>query len=201
MAVLYVILGITYPLIIFISLSVFEPRIVAFVVLGLSGIRLAVARRTTAIALVREVWLPIVAVSCVAVFSAIWNNPMGLLLTPTLINTALLTTFGLSLRGSRSIVERFARLQVEDLSPVEVRYCRSVTWIWCCFFVVNGSVAFYLALAGDARAWALFTGLISYGLIGGLFAAEYLYRHWRFRRYVGGFADPLMKFFFPPREA
>jgi uncharacterized membrane protein len=200
MAALQVILGVTYPLLIFMSLSVLSPRAVAFVVLGVAGLRLLIARRSVAVALAKEVWLPIAAVAFVAVLSAVWNDRMGLLLTPTLINAALLATFGFSLRGSRPIVERFARLQVADLTPAEIRYCRSVTWLWCGFFVVNGLIALFLALAGDVRVWALFTGLISYILIGTLFAAEYLYRHWRFRRFVGGFADPLLKLFFPPGE-
>ncbi len=201
MTILQVVLGITYPFLIFISLSRFEPRMVALVVIGLLGLRLLVARRSAAIAFAREVWLPVVAVAVVAVMTAIWNDPMGLLLTPTLINIALLTTFGLSLRGPRPMIERFARLQTDDLTADEVSYCRSVTWVWCGFFVANGSVAFYLALAGDPRAWALFTGLISYLLIGTLFAVEYVYRHWRFRHFVGGFADPLLKILFPPRSS
>jgi uncharacterized membrane protein len=200
MAIVQVVLGIAYPVLIFFSLSWFEPRVVAFVVLGLAGLRLSVARSSAAIAFVREVWLPAVAVGAVALVTAIWNDPMGLLLAPTLINAALLLSFGSSLWGERPIVERFARLQAEDLSPAEVHYCRSVTKLWCGFFVANGSAALFLALARDIESWALFTGLISYILIGTLFAGEYLYRHWRFRRFVGGFADPLLKVIFPPRS-
>ncbi len=200
MAVLQVILGIVYPVVIFFSLSWFEPRVVAFAVLGLAGLRLVVARSSAAIAFAREVWLPAVAIGTVALVTAIWNHPMGLLLTPTLINSALLFSFGSSLWSERPIIERFARLQADDLSEAEVRYCRSVTVVWCVFFVVNGSIALFLALARDIEIWALFTGLISYILIGTLFALEYLYRHWRFRRFVGGVADPLLRRVFPPRS-
>ena len=107
--------------------------------------------------------------------------------------------FGGSLWTDRPMVERFARLHVDDLSDAELRYCRSVTKVWCGFFVVNGSIALYLALAGDVESWAVFTGFVSYVLIGMLLGAEYIYRHWRFRRFVGGFADPVLKWFFPPR--
>ncbi len=200
MAIIQVVLGVAYPVLIFFSLSWFEPRVVAFVVLGLAGVRLLVARSSATMAFVREVWLPAVAVGVVALVTAIWNDPMGLLLAPTLINLALLLTFGSSLWGERPIVERFARLQAADLSLAEVHYCRSVTKVWCGFFVANGATALVLALMRDIERWALFTGLISYILIGTLFAAEYLYRHWRFRRFVGGFADPLLKVIFPPRS-
>jgi uncharacterized membrane protein len=199
-SILQVVLGIAYPVVIFFALARLEPREVGLVVLALAALRLLTARFGAAVAFVKEVWVPAAAVGLVALGTAIWNDPTGLLLAPTLINAALLATFGASLWGERPIVERFARLQVEDLSPAEVRYCRSVTWIWCAFFVANGGTALYLALAGDVQAWTVFTGFVSYVLIGLLFAGEYVYRHWRFRRYLGGVADPILKWCFPPRS-
>ena len=198
MAIMQVVFGIAYPVLIFFSLSWLEPREVGLVILCLAGLRLVTARFGTAVAVVKEVWIPVGAVALVALGTAIWNDPMGLLLAPTLISVALLATFGGSLWAERPMVERFARIQVKDLSNAEVRYCRTVTKVWCGFFVANGLTALYLALSGDIEAWVLFTGLIAYVLIGMLFTVEYVYRHWRFRRYIGGFADPLLKWFFPP---
>ena len=198
MAIVQVLLGIAYPVLIFFSLTWLEPREVGLVVLGVAGLRLLTARFGVAVALAKEIWIPAASVGVVALGTAIWNDPMGLLIAPTLINGALLATFGGSLWAERPIVERFARIQVKDLSDAEVRYCRRVTKVWCGFFVANGSTTLYLALARDIEEWALFTGFISYVLIGLLFGAEYLYRHWRFRRYMGGFADPLLKRLFPP---
>lgn len=200
MVIVQVLLGIAYPILIFLSLTWLEPREVAFVVLSLAALRLLSLRRGAAVAFAKEVWIPVALVGVVALGTAIWNDPMGLLITPTLINAALLATFGTSLWAERPIVERFARLQAKDLSDAEVRYCRRVTKVWCGFFVANGSTALYLALARDVETWALFTGLISYLLVGMLFGGEYIYRHWRFRRFVGGFADPLLKWFFPPHS-
>lgn len=200
MVIVQVLVGIAYPILIFLSLTWLEPREVAFVVLGLAALRLLSLRRGAAVAFAKEVWIPVALVGVVALGTAIWNDPMGLLITPTLINAALLATFGTSLWAERPIVERFARLQAKDLSDAEVRYCRRVTKVWCGFFVANGSTALYLALARDVETWALFTGLISYLLVGMLFGGEYIYRHWRFRRFVGGFADPLLKWFFPPHS-
>lgn len=200
MVIVQVLFGIAYPILIFLSLTWLEPREVGFVVLGLAALRLLSLRRGAAVAFAKEVWIPVALVGVVALGTAIWNDPMGLLITPTLINAALLATFGTSLWAERPIVERFARLQAKDLSDAEVRYCRQVTKVWCGFFVANGSTALYLALARDVETWALFTGLISYLLVGMLFGGEYIYRHWRFRRFVGGFADPLLKWFFPPHS-
>jgi hypothetical protein len=58
-----------------------------------------------------------------------------------------------------------------------------------------------LALSGDLAIWTLYTGIVSYLLLGTLFACEYVYRHWRFRRYVGAPTDVVLKWFFPPRDS
>ena len=200
MTIVQGLLGFAYPILIFLSLTWLEPREVALAVLALAGLRILTVRRGAAVAFAKEVWIPTMSVAVVAVGTAIWNDPMGLLLAPTLVNVALLASFGGSLWGDRPIVERFARLHVDSLSEAEVRYCRTVTKVWCVFFMANGSTALYLALARNVETWALFTGFISYVLIGMLFASEYIYRHWRFRRFVGGIADPVLKWFFPPQS-
>jgi uncharacterized membrane protein len=197
-AALQALLGIGYPILIFLSLSWFEPRETALAVLGLATLRFAIARPAVAASAVREVWILALGVAAVVGTTAILNDPIGLLMTPVLINAVFLLTFGSSLRRGRTMVERFARLQVGTLSEEEVRYCRTVTWIWCAFFVFNGAVCLLLALSRNLKAWTLYTGFISYGLMGLLFGVEYVHRHARFRRYVGGFADPLLKRFFPP---
>jgi hypothetical protein len=46
--------------------------------------------------------------------------------------------------------------------------------------------------------WAFYTGFLSYILMGTLFSIEFLYRTWRFRRYVGGPLNPLLERIFPP---
>ncbi len=201
MAIVQVLLGIAYPILIFVSLAWLEPRQVALVVLCLAALRFVVARPGFALTVTREVWIPVAVVGLVVVSTAIWNDAIGLLMTPTLINASLLATFGGSLWSDRPMVERFARMHVEDLSEAEVRYCRTVTKIWCVFFVVNGGIALGLALTREIEAWTLFTGFISYLLIGLLFASEYVYRHWRFRRYTGGVLDPILMRVFPPRPA
>lgn len=197
--ILQVALGVAYPVLIFLSLAWLEPRQVGLVVLGLIALRLVTARLGTAVALARAVWLPAAAVAAVALLTTVWNDPMGLLLAPVLVNAALLATFGGSLWRGPPMVERFARVQAGELSPEEVRYTRSVTKLWCGFFVLNGGIILGLALTRAIELWTIFTGLVSYLLIGMLFAAEYVYRHWRFRRYLGGLADPLLKRVFPPR--
>jgi uncharacterized membrane protein len=172
---------------------------VALVLLLVLGARAAFAARAGALASLRAVAAPLAAVAAVLAVSALWNDPASLRLTPALISLALLGSFGLSLRARESVVERIARAQRGVLPPEETRYCRRVTWLWCGFFLGNGAVALVLALAASTEVWALYTGFVSYLLIGLLFASEYAYRQWRFRNYLGAPADLLFRRLFPPR--
>lgn len=94
---------------------------------------------------------------------------------PVVMNAAWLAFFVGSL-AQTPMAERFARLRHPDLPGYAVRYCRKVTIAWCFFFLVNGGIAADSALNRSADWWALYNGLISYGLIGLMFAIEYCVR-------------------------
>ena len=103
------------------------------------------------------------------------------MLAYVLINGALLANFGMSLVGGGTpFVERLARMMEGSLSSAQVRYCRSVTKMWCGFFLLNGFASLWLALFGPIEAWGLYTGGIAYVLMGVLFATEYAVRRIRF---------------------
>ena len=187
-----------YPAIVYWALQVMEPRWPALVGLAFLAIRTGLSSRERLAAYASAFAAPTVAVGTALFVSALWNVPLGLRLTPALVSFALLLSFAASLAGE-SVVERIARAQVGDLSPQELRYCRRVTGVWCGFMLANGSIALWLAVWGTARAWAVYTGAIAYLLMGILFAAEYTYRQWRFRRYLGAPTDVLFRWLFPPR--
>ena len=123
---------------------------------------------------------PLVAVVALVV-AAVLNARGWVLAVPVAINALLLLAFGATLRrGSLPMIERFARLQTDALSPEQRRWCRSWTAIWCGFFLANGAAALTLALAAPLSWWALYNGLIAYGLMGLLFASEWILRRRRF---------------------
>ena len=70
--------------------------------------------------------------------------------------------------------------QEKELDAPKQAWCRMWTWIWCAFFVANGTTAALLAVFADIKWWALYNGLLCYALIGGLFASEWLLRRVRF---------------------
>lgn len=197
---LQILLALAYPLLVFVGLRILEPRQLGLALLVLVSLRLALVRPSRLVAYVRSLWLPVGCVGLVALGATVSNHPVMLLLAPTLINWALLLVFARSLLRGSPMVEMFARLQVESLSPAEVIYCRTVTVVWCAFFFINGSVALGLALSGSVEAWTWYTGLIGYLLIGVLFATELTVRHWRFRRYLGAPTDVVFRWIFPPSE-
>lgn len=129
----------------------------------------------------RELWGSGIALVVLVLLSIWLNDHRFLLAMPVLVNAILLFGFGTSLlAGRRPVVERFARMIHKDLSPERADHCRSVTKVWCLFFLVNGLVSLYLALFAPLSAWALYTGGIAYLFMGALFAGEYAIRKIRF---------------------
>jgi uncharacterized membrane protein/3-hydroxymyristoyl/3-hydroxydecanoyl-(acyl carrier protein) dehydratase len=198
MAVIQSLIAIAYPALIYFGLKVLEPSQLGMLVLVLLVVRVLISARDQFGAYLRAYWLPIVAVASMATLTSLSNHPLSLLLTPVAINLGLLGVFAASLFQEESTVERFAKVQAPDLSAAELQYCRRITVVWCVFFVANGATALWLAVLGDIELWTLYSGIVSYVLMGMLFAVEYVYRHWRFRRYMGAPGDRFLQFFFPP---
>jgi uncharacterized membrane protein len=198
MAAVQILLTLAYPALVYALLEVVDARWLALALLGLLALRVGAASRARLLAHARAAALPGAAVAGALGLSAAWNHPLGLRLTPAVVSLGLLLSFAASLRGE-SVVERLARAQLGSLDAEEVRYCRGVTRLWCGFFLGNALVAAWLAHAASAAEWAAYTGGIAYLLIGLLYAGEYTYRQWRFRRYLGAPTDFLFRRVFPPR--
>ena len=97
---------------------------------------------------------------------------INLFLRPDRINFLL---FGVVLCPP-SVIERLARLKDKNLPQKAIAYTRNLTVIWCGFFIANGSVALWTALAATDEIWALYNGFIAYVLIGLLLGGEVIVR-------------------------
>ncbi len=102
-------------------------------------------------------------------------------LYPVLMNLIFLFTFASTLFIGPNICFRFAcladkKLKTSLISPRVEKYCQKVTIIWCIFFILNGGAALITVLSDNDRLWSIYNGGISYGLMGILFAAEFLVR-------------------------
>ena len=117
--------------------------------------------------------------------------PILPMLPPTLIDAWLAWIFGSTLAAGREpLISTFARLERARLEghdaalpPELVRYTRTLTILWSAMLLTMAGIAAWLAATGLHDAWAWFTGLVSYLLIGALFFGEYLFRRVRFRNH------------------
>jgi uncharacterized membrane protein len=196
-AVLNGILVAAYPLAVYVGLTRFSARGVGLLLLGLllPGLLLKLrgARREDMWVVLR---LPL-SIAALLGLAAILDDARFVFALPIAINAALLAQFFGSLRGT-PLVERFARMQNPALSPAQVAYCRTVTKVWCVFFVVNACLSGALARWAPLAWWTLYNGLIAYVLMGVLGASEYVVRKVRFREYGDGLHDRLIARVFPP---
>ena len=168
-----------YPFALWFALAHWSSRVVALLALALLALRAASLREALAVA--AESRVAVGALLALCALAALSNWQPLLLATPVVGSALGAFVFGKSL-ATVPLVERFARAhQPPELMPELVGYCRSVTALWCAFLAANAVLALALALLAPLSAWALYTGLISYVLMGLLFAGEWLVRQARVR--------------------
>lgn len=98
-------------------------------------------------------------------------------LYPTIVSLSLMIVFCLSLKTT-PVITGFALAQKGELDTRGYAYTRRLTKIWICFFGANGALAYILSLLDDKSAWAIYSGALSYALIGALIGGEILYRRY-----------------------
>jgi len=158
-----------YPLLVYLGLGHFEPRVMA-ILLAVLALARAVGRRE------RFWWWAAAAAMVLAMLSWLGNDALPLKLYPVLVNSLLLLVFGASLFHPPSAIERLARLREPNLDAYGVSYTARVTQVWCAFFALNGSIALATCLWASDAQWALYNGLIAYVLMGLLMGGEWLVR-------------------------
>lgn len=166
---LLVVLFLLYPLAVYFGLAHFGVAPIAILLAGLALLRMWLSRRTA-------MWpLALLAVICGGL-SLLLNNEHWLKLYPVAMNAGAFVIFAVTLLKPPSFIERIARMMEPDLPESGVRWTRQVTQVWCLFFIINGSIAFYTAQYASLAMWTLYNGLISYLLMGCLLLGEYLLR-------------------------
>lgn len=160
---------IVYPLAIYFSLGNVEPRWIALILLSVAALRALTSKE--------KFWRYAAAAALLlALLSMYLNHATPLKLYPVVVSATLLSVFAISLWHPPSVIERLARLQDPNLPDQAIAYTRKVTVVWCFFFLVNGAIALLTTLYASDKVWALYNGLISYCLMGLLFAGEWLIR-------------------------
>lgn len=196
-----VLAAIVYPLAVYFGLTRWGLAQMTWVVVAMAAVLAGLRWLTRGRKGLASLLLPPVVVAALAVLGSRLHEPRLLLAMPSLINLALLVSFGQSLWFAPPIVERFARLQEPNLTNAEVAYCRQVTKVWCAFFLCNALVAALLAWTAPLAWWATYTGLISYALVGVVMATEYVVRKRRFGKFGAGPHDRFLALILSPRTS
>jgi len=184
------------PWVLYWTLSQQRVGVAAAVLIGWVVVRtipvLISARREQRVAALQ---LPAIALVFVAL-GWISNNGTWLLVLPS----ATQATFGLAFLRSLSgtpLIEHFARMVKPELSPGQLAHCRRWTVIWGIYLLVLAAIGLGLARWATLSVWTAYVGVLSYVLIGALFAVEYLIRKIRFRDYGRNPLDWLLGKLFP----
>ena len=91
--------------------------------------------------------------------------------------TLLCIAFGRTLQGGQTpMISRFARVVHGTLSPPLVRYTRSVTVAWTCYFGGVAALSLLLFSLASVPVWSVFANLLSTPLLMLMFAGEYAVR-------------------------
>jgi uncharacterized membrane protein len=139
--------------------------------------------------------LPAIAV-VFAFLGWVSNNGTWLLVLPA----ATQATFGLAFVRSLSgvpLIEHFARMVKPELSVPELAHCRCWTRIWGYYLIVLAAIGLVLARWATLATWTVYVGIVTYVLVGVLFAIEYIVRKLRFRDYGRNPLDWLLSKLFP----
>lgn len=150
------------------------------------------ARREQRIAALQ---LPAIALAF-AVLGWISHDGTWLLVLPSATQGAFGLAFLRSLSGV-PLIEHFARMVKPELSPGELAHCRSWTRIWGGYLLALAALGLGLARWAPLAVWTVYVGVVSYVLVGVLFAVEYLIRKIRFRDYGRNPLDWLLGKLFP----
>jgi uncharacterized membrane protein len=166
--------GLFYPLLVYVSLPYAPPFALILVGLGLIALRLWGVRRDSATVGIWGVALVLAAVG-LALLSMV-APAFAVKAYPSLISAAVAGVFAASLIWPPSAIERIARIREPDLSSAGQLYTRRVTQVWTAFLLANTAISAATAIWGTVEQWTLWNGLISYFLMGALFAGEFALR-------------------------
>lgn len=190
--VLFAVLSVLYPVLIFCGFFLWDlsPRRLSLLPLLLAAFyaaSLVRRHRNHTVPDTKEFFFVGCLLLC-GVLSFVLNNATFFKFYPALVNVGFLGLFASSLQSKSNMAFRFATLAgrrillAADRWYVE-RYCARVTVAWCVFFAVNASVSIGISLFGSIKAWSIYTGIVSYVLMGILFAVEFVIRKIKQRRW------------------
>jgi uncharacterized membrane protein len=115
--------------------------------------------------------------------TAVWSHQQVLTALPSIaLNLMLAGVFGATLRqGDTPLIVRIAELDDGALAPQFARYLRALTQAWAIFFATMAGLSLVLMLYAPFEWWSLFINVLTWPLLGIMFAAEWILRRLGFK--------------------
>lgn len=169
-----------YPVLVYFGLAYIDVRLLGALLLLVILLRMIVLRQQPK----KQTLLFLAIGISIAIAVIVSNQLIFLKLYPVCISLLMLGIFGYTLIYPPTIIETIARRSFKDKEMPEkvISYTRNVTKVWCLFFLGNALIASYTTLFSTMEIWTLYNGLISYLIMGTLFAGEFIYRHLKIKR-------------------
>ena len=164
-----------YPFLIYFGLREFQPRILSCILLVIAVLRFVSwkGKDNGHQKTINLYWA--IAALIVILFTVVTGLKIGLYLYPFLVNLALLIFFYSSILNPPTIIEQIARRSNNEITSHVVSYTYKVTFAWCLFFILNGSISI-ISIFLSEEWWLFYNGFLSYILIACMFGVEYLCR-------------------------
>lgn len=167
-----------YPLAVYFLLDRGEVRIVGLALLAIVALRLLFPGASQ----LQALGVTVVGIAFAAAITLTASETL-VRLYPVAISGGLLLVFSTTIIRPPSMIQRIAVATGAVLDEAGVRYTRTLTMVWCGFFLVNGAIALCTAVLGSREQWVIYNGLLSYLIAGALFAGERLLRP-RFQQHL-----------------
>jgi uncharacterized membrane protein len=171
--------SVMYPFLVYFGLPHVPPGLLVALAVGIGGLHLL--RRRGRGRAVMSRW-SFVAIACVLVALLALRPVLAVQAYPPLVSLSLAATFAWSLAHPPTAIERIARLRRPNLPAEAVAYTGNVTKVWTAFFLANAVISGVCALWFSVAIWTLWTGLISYLLVGAMIIGEVMVRRWVLQR-------------------
>lgn len=164
--------GILYPLVVYFGQGRVSSLTLISIALSLIALRLFASSKRPHDPLRAPLIFAAIGIAGIAFL----DEHIAVRIYPVFVSLCLAGAFGHSLLHPPTMIERFARIREPDLPAGAVEYCRRVTIVWTAFTTFNAAVAAGTALWASIEIWTLWTGAVSYILLGVLFLGEILVR-------------------------
>ncbi|AQP35825.1 septation protein IspZ [Vibrio anguillarum] len=175
LTILSAIVLLTYPLAVYFGINQFGLQAIGGFLAAIFALRILSGWQAKLQELKQLAWISGFVGITLVTLGMLFQQHGWLLFYPVVVNVCLLALFALSLTQPQTVIERLARLQEPELPQSGIEYTRTVTKVWCLYFIMNGTIALYTCFQ-SIEIWTLYNGLISYLLAGSLFVTEWLVR-------------------------